>query len=151
MTIDEYLGQARQLKNKADIAEAKLKEAESRAINPRSSLNLGDGIPANTRNGNGTETRLIEYIDAGKAYRIANDNYRQFREQLQNTTLYLLHWQALLIEQVYIHNVYYDRDDEHGADEIIKAKTTREFFSKLAEAKKALADALRAQGVEIEM
>ena len=150
MTIDEYLSQARSLKYKADKAAARLEEYESRAISPRCALNLGDGIPGGRTNTNGTETRLIEYIDAGKAYTAANDNYRQFREQLQNTINYMLHWEAVLIEQIYINNVYFDRDDLHGVNEILNTDNKRVILAKLGEAKQSLAEHLRQRGVDIE-
>ena len=151
MTIDEYLNQARTLKYKADKAKARFEEYESRAINPRSPLDLGDGIPAGRTNANGTETRLIEYIDAGKAYTAAANNYSEFRHQLQNTINYLLHWEALIIERIYIYNIYYEYgDDLAGVDEILNTDNKRVILSKLGEAKRHLADLLRQRGVDIE-
>ena len=63
----------------------------------------------------------------------------------------MLYWQGRLIYQVYIYNVIIEAaDDLNGADEILKTKSQREILAKLAEAKAALADQLRAQGVAIE-
>lgn len=150
MTIDEYLNRAKQLKIRTENAEVKLKEVESRAINPRSSLNLGDGIPASSRNVNGTESRLIEYIDAGKEYAAASNDYKTFREQLKQTTANMVHWQAQIIEQIYIYNVFFGYDDFDGVGEILKTTDRRRIREKLNEAKQILTDQLRAQGVEIE-
>lgn len=151
MTIDEYLNTAAKLKRKADRAELKLKEVESRTVDPRSGLNLGDGIPANSRNHNGTESRLLEYIDAGKAYTAANQKYTEFRHSLQATVFDMPHWAALIIEQIYIYNVFYEREDNlYGVSDILNTDDRRQILAKLREAKEILADQLRAQGVEIE-
>ena len=150
LTIDKYLGQAKRLKSKADKAEEKLKAIESRSINPRSSLNLGDGVPANSRNVNGTETRLLEYIDAGKAYTVASNDYKTFREQLKQTTANMVHWQAQIIEQIYVYNVFFGYDDFDGVGEILRTTDRHRILMKLDESKRSLADLLRAQGVEIE-
>ena len=151
MTIDEYLNQAKKLKHKADRAELKLKEVESRTIDPRSSLNLGDGIPASNRSGNGTESRLLEYIDAGKAYTAASRKYTEFRKNLQSTVFDMPHWAALIIEQIYIYNVFSGcEEDLSGVGDILSTNDRRQILAKLSEAKELLADRLRVQGVEIE-
>ena len=139
------------MKRKADSAELKLKEVESRTINPRSGLNLGDGISTNSRNVNGTESRLLEYVDAGKAYTAARRNYTEFRKNLKSTVFNMPHWAALIIEQIYIYNVFSDREDNlYGVSDILNTNDRRQILAKLREAKEILADLLRAQGVDIE-
>lgn len=150
MTIDEYLSQGAALKEKAKNAETHLRELETKMLNARSSLNLGDGIGANRRNVNGTEERLIEYLDAGKAYTAALKELKQFRHQLQSTSDFLLHWEGKLIEEIYIYNTFFDRDFDYNVREILRTDDQRTIDKKTSEAKQHFADLLRAQGVTIE-
>lgn len=150
MTIDGYLNQARALKRKADRAEEKLSAMENKA-GPRSCLNLGDGIYTSNNGGNTTEAKLIEYTDAAKKWRKATSEYKQFRDQLQQTIKRMPYWAALTLEQIYIFNVFWDRDNDlFGVEEILETTDRREILAKLKEAKALLADELRTQGVEIE-
>lgn len=153
MTINEYLGQAQRLKFIEDRAKERLERFESRVTDPKSCLNLGDGVLTENRIGsaNRAEARMISYIDAGKQYITAHENYKQFRTQLQNAVSSLPHWAALIIERRYIYNVYFGYDDDlTGIDEILDTKSRKEILFKLNEAKLLLADHLRVQGVEIE-
>lgn len=150
MTIDEYLNQPRKLKRKRDRLYEKLLAAEERTA-PRDPLNLGDGVPGRRSGSNTTEDKLLTYIDASSAYREASRQYTNVRDALNLAIDNLLYWQGCLIYQVYIYNVYFDIDDDlKGADEILRTDNRREILAKLGEAKEALADLLRAQGVEIE-
>lgn len=151
MTINEYLNQPRTLKARRDKALENLKVLETRMLSPHDPLNLGDGTPRSRSGENTHETHLIEYIDAGKEFKESNRLYMETRDNLEAAINYLLYWQGRLIYQVYIYNVIIEAaDDLNGADEILKTKSQREILAKLTEAKAALADQLRAQGVEIE-
>lgn len=150
MNIDAFLNNGRRLKHKVDETSEKYKALENIVINPRDPLNLGDGIPARNRNENGHETKLLAYIDAGNEWSAARDEYKHFRDQLEQAIYNMVHWQALIINQIYIYNLYFGYDEMRDVDEILKTKDPAQIRAKLAEAKAALADMLRAQGVEIE-
>lgn len=147
MTIDEFLNQARILKRKRDKAEKHLAELES-LVDPKA-FSL-DGLPVCHSSTNSTETRLLDYLDAGQEFRKINEVYTQYTEQLQKSINYLLHWEALLIEQIYIYNVHYGYDDLYGIDHILNTKSRSAMITKLNIAKGHLADLLIKQGVEIE-
>lgn len=150
MTIDEYLNQPQKLKRKRDRLYNKMLAAEAKTA-PRDPLNLGDGVPGRSSGHNATEDRVLNYIDANRAYREAHRQYMNVRDALNLAIDNLLYWQGCLIYQVYIYNVYFDIDDNlKGADEILRTNNRREILAKLSEAKAALADLLRAQGVAIE-
>lgn len=150
MTIDGYLNQSRRLKNRVDKATKVLEEAESKA-GIRSSLDRVDGIVCGRNNGNSTEARMIDYVDAGREYRDAQHEYKQFRDQLKDVINYLLHWEALIIEQVYIYNVFFGAEDDlFGVDEIIGKNNRVIMLQKLGIAKEHLRDLLRDRGIEID-
>lgn len=151
MTIDEYLSQPRKLKRKCNRLYKIMQAAELKATSPRDPLNLGDGIPGRKSGGNSTEDRLLDYINANQDYCDAYQQYKAIRDEIETTIDNLLYWQGRLIYHVYIYNVFLDEaDDLHGAEDILNTNSRREILAKLAEAKAALADLLRAQGVEIE-
>ena len=151
MIIDEYLSQIRTAKRRSDELYNKLTIAQERALNVRSPGNVGDGTPYTRTNENAAETRLLNYIDIGKEYDTATKTYIDTRKQVINAIDYLLYWQGCLIYQVYIYNVVIEADDDlSGADDILHTNNRREILAKLAEAKEALADLLREQGIEIE-
>lgn len=151
MTIDEYLNRPRKWKQKSERLYKKLVEAKARVISPRDPLNLGDGVPGRRSNENTQETKLLNYIDASRAYTDAMRYYIDSRDEITDAINNLLYWQGCLIYQVYIYNAAIEADDDlDGTDEIIKTKNRAEILAKLSETKAALADLLRAQGVEIE-
>lgn len=151
MTIDEYLSQPRKWKNKSERLYKKLLAEETRVTSPRDPLNLGDGLPGGRSNENTQETKLLNYIDASRAYSDAMKRYTETRDNIDSAINNLLYWQGRLIYQVYIYNVAIEADDNlKDAGDILRTKNRREILAKLAEAKAALADQLRAQGVEIE-
>ena len=150
MTIDEYLNQPRKLKAKGERLYMKMLEAEAKATSPHVSLNLGDGIPGRS-GANATENKLLDYVEASKAYTKVTRQHNEIRSALLMAIDNLLYWQGCLIYQVYIYNVAIEADDSlNGADEILRTDNRREILAKLAEAKAALADLLRAQGLDIE-
>lgn len=150
MTIDEYLSQPRKLKAKSERLYKQLLEAEA-AMDPRDPLNLGDGIPGRRSGGNGTENRLLNYIDAHKEYENAAKAFIETRNNLNAAIDNLLYWQGCLIYQIYIYNATFDGGDYmKDAGEILRTNNRREILAKIDEAKAALADLLRTQGVEIE-
>lgn len=149
MTINEYLNQPRDLKRSCDRLYKKMLKAEERTA-PRDPLNLGDGIPAR-RSGNANEDKLLTYIDATRTYKKAYTQYTEVCNALSLAINNLLYWQGCLICRVYLYNACLDVDDDlQGADEILRTDDRREILAKLGESKAALADLLRAQGVEIE-
>ena len=151
MTIDEYLNQPRKLKAKSERLYKKMLIAEEKATTPRDPLNLGDGIPGRRSGSNTTETKLLEYIDASRAYSEAYTQFREARDTLTGAIDNLLYWQGNLIYQIYIYNATFSSgDDIKDAGDILRTSNRREILAKIAEAKAALADLLRAQGVEIE-
>ena len=63
----------------------------------------------------------------------------------------MTYWQGAILLQVYINNVVFESDDDlRGVGEILDTTSRRVICSKLAEAKNALRERLRNQGVEIE-
>lgn len=151
MTIDEYLRQVRTAKQTSDELFNKLVIAQERALNVRSPLNLGDGTPGTRTNENATESRLIRYIDVHNEYEKATRLYIDTRKQLLSAMDFLLYWQGCLIYQVYIYNVSIEAEDDlNGAEDILHTRNRGVILAKLAEAKEALAEKLREQGVEIE-
>lgn len=151
MTIDEYLNQPQKLKRKSDRLYKKALEAETRVTSPRDPLNIGDGIPGRGSGSNATENKLLDYIDIHKEYSETHQQYIEARDAINAAIDNLLYWQGCLIYQVYIYNATFNNDDNlKGTDLILRTKNRREILAKLGEAKEALADQLRAQGVEIE-
>lgn len=151
MNIDEYLRQLRKYKLRAEYKLNKYNEAFDKAASPGCALDYGDMAPRTRGNGNATENRLIKAIDAGKEWKAAWKQYTDFREQLITDLYGLLYWEGLLLDRVYIYNLMTESEDDlHGADEILRTNNRGEILSKLTEAKKHLADVLRARGVEIE-
>ena len=151
MTIDEYLNQPRNLKRRREQLGEQLTAAEARVTSPRDPLNLGDGIPCSRYSGNGTENKLLEYIDISREFSKVNAQFKEMRDAIITAVDNMIYWQGCLIHHVYVYNVYFRSDDIlNGADEILNTKDRRQILAKLTEAKAALAVQLRAQGVEIE-
>lgn len=151
MTISEYLNQVRAFKAKAEKAAARYETLVMRATAPGCGLDLGDTGQRIRRGGNATEERLIAMTDAGKQSRAAYTRYIEFRDQLEKDIDNLLYWQGRLIYQCYIYNTIIEADDIlNGAADILRTNNRREILAKLAEAKAALADILRARGLDIE-
>ena len=149
MTIDEYLYQLRRLKRREEDLFKTYEELEARAESPRSSFNYN--MPRSKNNDNLTEKRLTELIDAGQEWIEARNEYSAFRDQLQDSIYNLLYWEGLLIEQVYINNMIYKRENDlYGADQILKTNNKGAIIRKLRDAKAHLAEILRDQGIEIE-
>ena len=150
LTIDEYLNQPRDLKRRRDQLNEELQQLETMVTSPRDSLNIADGLPGKS-NGNAHETRLLKYIDTGRKFSAVNKQYKKACEDLHRAIDNLLYWQGSLILQVYYYNAYYGIDDNlQGADEILHTRSRGAIIAKLTESKTALADLLRAQGVEID-
>ena len=150
MTIDEYLNQPRNLKRRREQLGEQLTAAEARVTSPRDPLNIGDDVPGKATS-NAAETRLLTYIDISREWSAVHKQYNKACEDLHRAIDNLLYWQGSLINQVYYINAYYDYDDDlQGADEILHTRSRAAILAKLGEAKAALADQLRAQGVEID-
>lgn len=148
MTIDEYLNQLKALERREERLYKKYCEIEEKATSPQT-YNFGSGAPRG-RNGNNTrENLLVELADASNEFNAAFEEYKNFRNRLQRNIYNLLYWQGLIIEQVYIYNRNRD-NDLYGVNELLFTDDRREILAKLDEAKAALAEILRAQGVEIE-
>lgn len=151
MTIDEYINEMQRLKSKSERLLKDMREAETPLLSPRDPLNLGDGTPRSRSGGNGTENKLLEYIDISREFSKVNGQFKEMRDAIKSAIDNLLYWQGCLIHHVYIYNVYFNPDDIlNGADEILNTNDRRQILAKLTEAKAALAVQLRAQGVEIE-
>ena len=148
MTIEEYLKLGNILRQDVDSKGRRVDALMERVLNPGTHFN---GIPAGRRNDNGHETRLIEYVDASNEYKAAYNEYKRHQEQLENALYNVLYWQALVIERVYYTNALMECPNElYGVENILKTNDRHKIQAKLTEAKEALADLLRAQGVEIE-
>ena len=151
MTIDEYLGRLLTAKRESNALYKRLIIASEKALNVNSPGNIGAGTPHQRTTENKAEKRLLNYIDLHNEYSREIEIYTETRKQILKAIDYLLYWQGSLIYQVYIYNVTFDdRDELDGANEIVHTNSRRAILAKLAEAKEALADQLRAQGVEIE-
>ena len=148
MTIEEYLKLGNILRQDVDSKGRRVDELIERVLNPGTHFNE---IPAGRRNDNGHETRLIEYVDANNEFKAAYSEYKRHQEQLENALYNVLYWQALVIERVYYTNALMECPNElYGVENILKTNDRHKIRAKLTEAKEALADLLRAQGVEIE-
>ena len=151
MTIDEYINEMQRLKSKSERLLKDMREAETPLLSPRDPLNLGDGTPRSRSGGNGTENKLLEYIDISREFDKVNDQFKEMRDAIRSAIDNMIYWQGCLIHHVYVYNVYFRSDDIlNGADEILHTTNRRQILAKLDEAKAALAVQLRAQGVEIE-
>ena len=151
MTIDQYLNQVPAFKAKAEKAAAHYAQMVDRATATGCGLDLGDTGQRIHRSGNATEEKLIAMTDAGKKSRAAYTRYIEFRDQLEKDIDNLLYWQGSLIYRVYLYNVIVETDDNlNGTADILRTNNRREILAKLAEAKAALADILRARGLDIE-
>lgn len=148
MTIEEYLKLGRTLRQEVDSKGRHLEKLMDRVMNPGTNF---DGTPAGRRHDNGHEARLVAYVDASKEYDAAYNEYKRHQEQLENALYNVLYWQALVIERVYYTNVLMEYPNElYGVGNILKTDDRHKIRAKVTEAKEALADLLRAQGVEIE-
>ena len=149
MTIDEYLNQLRTFKRREKKLYKNLMQCADRAFSPRSASSYD--MPHSKSHDNQTETLLIELADADAAYTAALEEYRAFREQLENSIYNLFYWEGLVIYQVYFINGLLERDDDlTGLDEILKTHNRGVMISKLNEAKQHLRQILIDQGIEIE-
>lgn len=148
MTIEEYLKRGNSLRQEIDSKGRRVNQLMDRVINPGTPFN---GNPTGRRNDNGHESRLIAYIDANKEYTALYNEFKQHQEQLEKAFLNVLHWQALVIERIYYTNALMEYQNElYGVGDILKTDDRRKIQAKVKEAKNALAEKLRAQGVEIE-
>ena len=151
MNIDEYLNQLRQFKRQEERLYLKAERKEAALVSPRSSANFGDGIQTRGGFGNQRDIILTDLADLISDYRTAHTNYMNFREELRTHFYNMTYWQGAILLQVYINNVVFESDDDlRGVGEILDTTSRRVICSKLAEAKNALRERLRNQGVEIE-
>lgn len=148
MTIEEYLKLGRTLRQEVESKSRRVDTLMERVLNPGTHF---DEISTGRRSDNGHETRLIAYMDASKEYKTIYNEYQQHQEQLENALYNVLYWQALVIERVYYTNALMECPNElYGVGDILKTDDRHKIKAKLTEAKTALAEKLRAQGVEIE-
>lgn len=151
MNIDEYLNQLRTFKRKEERLYIKAERKESALTSPSSSANFGDRIQTRDRFGNQRDIMLAELADLISDYRTAHADYMNFREELRAHFYNMTYWQGAILLQVYINNVVFESDDDlRGVGDILNTTSRRVICSKLAEAKAALRERLRDQGVEIE-
>lgn len=149
MTIDEYLNQLPELKKAEDRAYRELNKMFDRAISTHNSA--FDGMPHVKSNENIHETRLIEYADAKREWDEINARFFEIKEQIEKTIYYMVYWEAVLINQIYIYNVIRSNASPlDGVAEILNTNNQHTIKNKIAEAKAHLRQQLIDRGVEIE-
>lgn len=148
MTIDEYLHQLPALKKAERTACKRLAKMFDKATSTHNSA--FDGMPYTKRSENMYEIKLVEYVDAKKAWDEINAKYFEVRDQLEECIDYLLYWEGCLIFQIYIYNVALEKDDPlDGAEEILHTQSQYVIKAKLTEAKSHLRQLLIDRGVDL--
>lgn len=149
MTIDEYLNQLPVLKQTEKKAYNRLRKCFDRATSTHNSA--FDGMPHVKSSENIHETRLVEYVDAKKEWDEINARFFEIKEQIENTIYYMVYWEAVLINQIYIYNVIRSNASPlDGVAEILNTNNQHTIKNKIAEAKAHLRQQLIDRGVEIE-
>lgn len=149
MTIDEYLHQYEHLKGCAEIAYKRLWDAEERATNVRSGLNI-DGTPRGKGGRpNAHETALIEAADALKKCDKADKAFKAYEKQLKGALNGLYYWEGRLIAQIYINNVIFERTPYFDVEYILQDMEKKPVKEYLHIAQDHLAEVLKSQGVEL--
>ena len=148
MTINEYFTQGQSMKRNVERLADRVQALHSRVLNPGSPIN---GNPTGHRNDNGHETRLVEYLDASKEFKEAYEEYMKYHDDMKKAKDNVLHWQALVFERVYETNVFFEYSDAlYGVGTILDTNDRKEIQAKFDEAKAAVVDQLRLQGVELD-
>ena len=150
MTIEEYLSQYKRLREKSESLCERMDAMEEKVSSSRSSWNA-DRMSRGGGDRGAYETMLIEVADARKAYLQAHRAECEFAKQLRTAVNHLYYWEGRLITQIYINNVFFERDHDpfYIGDILEDMSSDRTKAEYISMAKDHLTEILTAQGVEI--
>ena len=149
MTIDEYLNQIRSARRRSQDLYQKANILRARLEDLQSSLYSVDRVPFRGSFKNKREELLAEWSDTVKASKEADRTYFTVKNQTTECMYMLPYLEGSIIDQ-FLHNIFFDRSDLFGLNDILNTDDEDVIISKLNAAKQHLRALLIDKGVEID-